>query len=521
MLRAFLFKLIIFLIINFSSLTSFAFEQIKILEISSSGKSIILDRGEIEGTKVGDIARLIIQSGEMNRPNLENLSYAEAVKVNSNYSFWKLLKNTKILKSKKNTYVLFALETHLMRGRSKFKTLYRQVLTNNKSDSFKRKKELLSNDTVSDGLVQNNTEYTSHDELLNSSSRQSHNLEVLDFQELEQSKGSLFLQEYDEDIKYINIDDIEQQIDYQLYGKAEEENIIDSTINNSIEKVNKEEGGLDSLYKNQKRDKNIKELQNNIITRTTYEEYIYQQKADSYISPKVARKMKSAGKFWSSDMTEKQLRKFFIKTGLEEEVHMQWLALENRLSHELTFDFSLGLLRNIDPDDENFQSTSKFVNINYNLYLLRISSIFKQWTLELGYGGGNGYIDFGGINLKSKDMTFNSTLNYYFFRSPTSVKRLSAYLGLGIRNGISELAAIGISRSYNYQYLAPLAQLGVKFRFLAGDEKSNHSNIGIGLLSKISAEYITLTATEDLFDNIDGKVQVTDVKLSLGMSVFF
>ena len=106
MLRAFLFKLIIFLIINFSSLTSFAFEQIKILEISSSGKSIILDRGEIEGTKVGDIARLIIQSGEMNRPNLENLSYAEAVKVNSNYSFWKLLKNAKILKSKKELFNL-------------------------------------------------------------------------------------------------------------------------------------------------------------------------------------------------------------------------------------------------------------------------------------------------------------------------------------------------------------------------------------------------------------------------------
>ena len=51
---------------------------------------------------------------------------------------------------------------------------------------------------------------------------------------------------------FINIDDIEQQIDYQLYGKAEEENIIDSTINNSIQKVNKEEGVLDSLYKNQK-----------------------------------------------------------------------------------------------------------------------------------------------------------------------------------------------------------------------------------------------------------------------------
>lgn len=519
MLRAFLFKLIIFFIIIFISLTSFAFEKIKLLEISSSGKSIILDRGAIEGTKVGDIARLIIQSGSMTRPNLENLSYAEAVKVNSNYSFWKLLRNSKIIKSKKNSYVLFALESQLMRGRSKFKTLYRQVLTNN--NSFQRKKELLSNEAISSDLVQNDNEYVSNDPLINPSSRQSHNLEVLDFQALEQSKGKLYLEEYDEDIKYIDIDNIEQSIDYQLYGKAEEENIIDSTLNNSIEKVNKEKGGLDSLYKVQERDKNIKELQKNMITRTTYEEYIYQQKANSYISPKVSRKMKSAGKFWSSDMTEKQLRKFFIKTGLEEEVHMQWLSLENRLSHELTLDFSLGLLRNIDPDDKNFQSTSKFININYNLYLLRISSVLKQWTLELGYGGGNGYIDFGGINLKSKDITFNSTLNYYFLRSPTTAKRLSAYLGLGIKNGTSELGAVGISRSYNYQYLAPLAQLGFKFRFLAGDEKANHSNIGIGLLSKISAEYLTLTATEDLFDNIDGKVQVTDVKLSLGMSIYF
>ncbi|MBT6326060.1 MAG: hypothetical protein HOJ35_08820, partial [Bdellovibrionales bacterium] len=91
MLRAFLFKLIIFLIITFISIASFAFEKIKVLEVSSTGNSIILDRGEIEGTKVGDIARLIIQSGTNNRPNLENLSYAEAVKVNSNYSFWKLL----------------------------------------------------------------------------------------------------------------------------------------------------------------------------------------------------------------------------------------------------------------------------------------------------------------------------------------------------------------------------------------------------------------------------------------------
>ena len=70
-------------------------EEIEIKNISNSGRSLIVDRGSLEGLRVGQLARLYLgqtQAGGEG-PTYSYIAEAEIIKVHRNYSFW-LLRDT-------------------------------------------------------------------------------------------------------------------------------------------------------------------------------------------------------------------------------------------------------------------------------------------------------------------------------------------------------------------------------------------------------------------------------------------
>ena len=81
------FRILIISIFILNMNVLWAMDSMRVLRISTSGNTIILNRGHLEGIKHGDKGRLVHQEG-LDKPKLSYVAEAEAIKVYDKYSFW-------------------------------------------------------------------------------------------------------------------------------------------------------------------------------------------------------------------------------------------------------------------------------------------------------------------------------------------------------------------------------------------------------------------------------------------------
>jgi hypothetical protein len=67
---------------------AFAMQGIKVLEVSGSGSSIVVDRGSLEGVSEGQSGQFYYQAGTPAKPKLYYIGNAEVIKAHSERSFW-------------------------------------------------------------------------------------------------------------------------------------------------------------------------------------------------------------------------------------------------------------------------------------------------------------------------------------------------------------------------------------------------------------------------------------------------
>ena len=85
------FTLLLFWILGFSSY-SHGFSQVKIKEVSTSKKTIVMDLGLLDGLKTGKNGWLFF-SNPNNPVKLKKVAFGEAVKVFPTKSYWYLRKS--------------------------------------------------------------------------------------------------------------------------------------------------------------------------------------------------------------------------------------------------------------------------------------------------------------------------------------------------------------------------------------------------------------------------------------------
>src|SRR5690606_6430665 len=101
-----------------TSNNSFAqfFHHAQVGDVSLSGKSIILNRGMVEGMKPGQRARFYRDEARM-----DFIGVGEVIKVNDAYSFWYFRDLPDELRPKPAQKVFFTLEDDVMQGRRPLK----------------------------------------------------------------------------------------------------------------------------------------------------------------------------------------------------------------------------------------------------------------------------------------------------------------------------------------------------------------------------------------------------------------
>lgn len=515
------FGLMVSLIIPFGSALGLNLNEVELKDLSSSGKSLMLDQGEMEEFKEGDYGRFYVQRGTLNEPVVFLVAEGELVKSFPRKSYW-YLRRIQIPDALKNETKLLLLTSRAVSAGRPLKMKVRQRVAS--KDEFQDVDDFLADnkENVPARLVRYEKNYESSEELFDKDEVPEADVEITTYDSFRDKSqkyyseeyGDLTAQKYFVGSREVRLGDIKH---------AEDKKLFDSMANGYQKQVaSMKKFGVKDFYRDQKKDEGTHEFNSALTIKSTYEQVREDKKAKEIVSPRAIAKQKRDGDNWSADMDTPSLRKYFVSTGLEREARRRELALNELDGNEVMFHYSGSLVDQSTESDPNLRGLGYHLGIGYDLHLSRANPDLKNWSVQFVIERGVVNTDIGGINGRSEEGGFGAYVNYYFYNNPLTLNSFIYLAGVGMKVGATDITAPEMENGYNYQVLTlPALQLMGKYRFRAGDLSEDTVNVGASLNFGINLDFKNYSTQDDLEDNINGKFSNTDLKYCLGMSVYF
>lgn len=498
-------------------------EEVTLQELSTSGRSLVIDRGTLEQFVEGIYAKFYIQKGPKEFPKIFLVGEGELVKSFPRKSYW-LIKQVYIPDAMKvNSKVLITTSNQMTEGRP-LKLKNRHVVIskeyNDVDDYLDKNQSNIPQRLVKSGAAYAPSPDVFEKEELGDTTPDS-DVEITTYEKYKKKSGKYFSEEYG-DLTDQNYFIGNKQVELGDIKRSEDKRLFDSITDGVAEKTNNMKYGIKSFYREQERQKNIPEIALKGTMNSTYEDIKQDKKEAEIISPKAIAKYKRDGDQWSSDMDDAALRKYFIETGIEKENRRRELALNELEGHELMLHFSNQVSSHGNATDPNYQGRGYNLGISYDLHLARTSENLRQWSLQFVFEKGITDYDTKVFNARSEETFYGAYLNYYFINNPITLNSFIWLAGMGLKNGSASIVSPDLSKEYSYQVLTiPALQLMTKYRFRSGDLNEDNVNIGTSLNFGINMDMKRLSVIDRVEDDINSNISVTDLKYTVGLSVYF
>jgi len=499
------------LILGCLSFMCAAIENVTVLEVSRTQKSIMIDRGaEIDHLKANQQGSFYLQESA-DIPHMTFVAKGEAVKVHSNFSYWYLtsIGNSEYLK--KGQKLEFISETDMLTGRRPIDVREQTVVLS--PDQSIENLESQNKKGVPERFIKRKDDYQENDE--NVQTKIPHHEDVLEknygkWDELSSQTGAHFESEV-QARKSNALDLNDKNANKKSTARLFEKETYDSTTAGVIHKLNSQSDPLEAIYgRSSKNEGNV------------YNSFQKSQTQIHDIDENDFKKINTEDPRWSQDMTDKQLRHFFVESSIESEMNRQRFALESAPNNEVLFRYVMGTKNKTSSDENSNQGTAQAIDTSYEFHLVRAHSLLRDWTLEGGYSWGYNFYNADPYNARASEQVYHLGFNYYFFNGPATINSFLLYAGLGMRHGAAQLISENFLNEYGYQLRAFYTQWGMKYRFSGGDFSKDLFRVGFGLNALMSTEKVILNSNQPLPQyDVSGHIVATDIKFLVGMSLFF
>lgn len=491
----------------------------KILQQSKSGYTIEVDRGHLAGVKVGMVAKLYAQTGDANYPKLNFIGVAEVVQSGPRKSYWHFKERDQSGNIEVGDQVKFTTMKRTIRGRDfKLKTS-KVILPGNKSVvQYMRQEEV----GMPPELVYRAKDYLAEGEKHETHLSREQHLDARRFEIWKRRHGLDYVDDYISQVKAYEAEASGSKINPAEIKLREQKKIFNSTIQGVKDKVENLTYGVEGLYRDQRKDTDIKDVTDRVQLENHYERRRRLVRESRHVEPFAKEKVAVEGTRWSKSFNDEELREFFINSGMEREARRQSRMRSLKSSSEVIFRASSHTQNYTTLEDDDNQGTGYSIGIGYEYHLSRTSESVVNWTIDAFAEWAVRFYDLGGVNGKFDEGSYMANLNYYFWGRPDQLRKYLWYVGLGMRRGTATVTSPSLKQNYDYEIVGlPNMQLGLKYRFSAGDEKEDGLNVGAGMNFLVQSEITRFAVDEDLKDDIHGSFSVNNIKVSAGLSLFF
>lgn len=496
-------------------------DEVILADLSTSMKSAVIDRGTLENYGDGIYGKFFIQTGDKDFPTIFLVAEGELIKSFPKKSYW-LFNKVHIPNSiKRGNKLLVMTSEQVKSGRPISQKQRHIVLSNDQYDSVDDYLAQNKNN-VPDRLLEEIDSYGPSDDLFETKKVPEADQLVQTYESLRKQGGQHMSDEYgDESEEKFFIG--KKEVRLADLKRAEDKKLLDSIAQNYVEKTNAQKFGLThGLYKNQKKSPGFPDINDKITITSVYDEVKEENKKRDFVDPRAVAKIKRDGQAWSEDMDDEALRRYFIRTGLEQEARRRELVLNELDGNEILFHYSSSTSDHTSNTDPNYRNLGYSLGLGYDLHLSRTSKLLKQWSLQFSLEKGISDYDIGGQNARGEEGYYGAYLNYYFLNNPLTLNSFIVLSGLGIKAGSISMSNTNLSKEYTYQVLTlPSVQLMTKYRFRSGDLSEDTVNVGASLNAGVVVDMKRLSVVDNLTDNINGKISLTDIRYLVGMSIYF
>lgn len=499
-------------------------EGIEVLEVSRSGRTVILNRGHHEGLKQGMRARLLLKTGTDHNPHLRTVGYGEVVRTSSSDSYWYLIDVELAEAIRRGQKLVYILEERSLEGLAQWSTRQRKVILSEGKTHLDRLDERLHGMPKHLRAVDQG-DYYSHQIDHGDRAHPDYDVTTENFDYWVQQKGLRFIKDYMQELEVLHLNRPEEVSNLDDHLKDQERQIFESYVQAVVKTVNSSEQGLSGLYERDMMAQVQEQVRSQVLVDNQYNDILRRRRETIEIRPEALDRVDRDGPLWSAGMSDRALRDFMVESGIAQEERRQRLQLDQVQGHEFILRYSSSLNSFASSEDPNFQGVGYSLAILYEYQLARMSQALRSMTMEFELRRSVNFYEMAPeINGRFDEGNLGVAVNYYFYNEPYSVRQIALYTGMSIKRGNGD----GFSplllelQEYGYQFLVlPGVHLGAKYRFSAGDGYRDDFKVGMGLNFLYSIENKRYNTVELPREEVSGSFTVRDNRFSVGLSFYF
>lgn len=476
---------------------------ITITQKSTSGKTILIDKGSNHKIEFDDYGVLLKKYTEAGKSVFKPVAKLKAVKVFGETSVWVIFRTFLPEDIQNKARLLLLSESALLNGRTALKIKKSKIVGH---------KNVIKTQ-VADGLKEG-TEGLSKREHKYGELRKLHDKD----------------KHYDSDANLIDIEAWEDRTKDKNYrataiykspyaeefSKRKRVDTFEKMVVAFIRKYNDPKFTLNFLYQQQEKDPNIDMFTKNNVSGSYFSRYVENEQKQKEKEDKVFKDLMSKGESWSDDYSDEELSELVYNVGAINERERRAVIAAQKFDHQFYGHFGLNLVNNENFNDRNNTTQSKFdLEFAWEYYFLKNLDMLNRFSLEFsGRRAVDAYTIGGGLNATSVEYSLAAQVNWYPFIKPNILERNIVYVGMIIRTGLSRLRLNDTQEEGNYQVTTlPGFRGGVKYNF---------SN-SWGVRLQAGYENINVSRIVRTFDGglLPDRANFIEGKFSVGLSKFY
>jgi len=468
---------------------------VEIIEVSSSGRTVILNIGEFEGIKSDDYGVLVKKENE----ELIYLASGVVKKLNNHQSLW-FLDNEIFPEDLAEKSVLQLASSKIFEGRV----------------DVKKNKKVSTNTSGYLSRVKNLPSYVN--EVFEIEDLTERNAYILENRI--KATENIFIPEVDKNVTVVEIDNniFDPKKSEELKKKERESKRarLNTLIKGSVSKINNKKSTLPFYH-------DLDKFSDRNSMENSFDSFLDNMDSQEQIESKYIGSKKYLDPLWQGDLSDKDLREHFLSVEKKYQQDRKKLAKNNLPGNEIFFRLGYSFIKHTSEVDQSFQSTNKSISFGYEWHLMRLDTALRYFSLEMGADVTNGHYEIKeNENFETGDLDFRVMLNLYLNGLPSEINRFIWYLGAGGRLGSAVVSGQNLNGDSSYfKTTFPSGQFGLKYRIHGGDENDFLPKIGFGLNALLILDYLDMSISGNNVDNLRGSFSTVDFKFLTGLNFYF
>lgn len=474
----------------------------RLINQSSSGRTVLFNLGIHDGVKEGDYAVIVKEIRNLETRDLRIVPVAKArnVKINTGNSVWILYKifDSELL-IKGDKYLILA-ESTMLSGRRDPRLGRISVITEKDKVAYQTT-EALGDDK--DRLSRLKTQYPEVAPVHERDRRSDGDGELLDVEGWKKFKGSkyrtaLYKSPYQKDFQ--------RELRLETFQKM---------VTAYLNKVNEPGFNYDQFYDEQKKDAFANEFRQRSNFNSEYESFLSYQAQKATSDAKLYRSLLEKGESWSEDFSDEELKAVLNSVSVLQEKDRKDFVMSDPNRHTVFLGYGMGFSDSQTEKDTGFRRDHLYqVDLDFETIPIIKHETLERFTLNASVRSNKTAFESENQNVSFDETSFTLGANWYPLYAPYVTEAPVIFLGLYFRSGWGQAVAPTVNEKANYTVLsAPGVRAGMKYNF--------RNNLGIRLMGTLESMSLDSYEQSKIDAVLPNSTSLPDGKLNFALAYSF